>query len=99
MNPITGWITAGAFLIMFCGVFYGYIVKARNDKEEKKRLEEELSKKQELITELYKHSDEITKIRKTQSQIDQKINEAKTDEEISNIISGILAANNDRVRK
>lgn len=99
MNSITGWLTAAAFLVMLCGVIYGYIVKSKKDKEEKKKLEEELTKKQELITELYKHSDEITKIKKDHAQIDQKINEAKTDEEISNIISGILAANNNRMRK
>ena len=64
-----------------------------------KAQKEEIEKQKEIVVEVYKHAEEVAKIKKDQSQVNQKINEAKTDEEISNIISGILAANNNRVRK
>jgi hypothetical protein len=46
-----------------------------------------------------KHTEEITKIKNEAEKISDKINGAKTDEEISDIVSAIISANNDRVQK
>ena len=51
------------------------------------------------IAYLMKHSEEITKIKNDAEKISDKINGAKTDEEISDIVSAIISANNDRVQK
>ena len=49
------------------------------------------------IAYLVKHAEEIQKIQKDADEISNKINGAKTDEEISDIVSAIISANNDRV--
>lgn len=49
------------------------------------------------IAYLVKHAEEIQKIQKDADEISDKINGAKTDEEISDIVSAIISANNDRV--
>ena len=67
--------------------------------DENKKLKEEVEKQKETVIELYKHAEDVAKIQKDKSQVNQKIKEAQTDEEIHNIIAGILAANNSRVRK
>lgn len=52
---------------------------------------------QSNIAYLVKHSEEIQKIQKEADAIDNKIKGAKTDEEISDIVSAIISANNDRL--
>ena len=78
-----------------------YVITTRTIKlqKEAKALKEEIVKQKEIVVEMYRYADELAMIKKDQSQVNQKINEAKTDEEISNIISGIIAANNNRMRK
>ena len=52
---------------------------------------------QSNIAYLVRHSEEIQKIQKEADAIDNKIKGAKTDEEISDIVSVIISANNDRL--
>lgn len=52
---------------------------------------------QSNIAYLVKHAEEIQKIQKDADEISNKIKGAKTDEEISDIVSAIISANNDRV--
>ena len=49
------------------------------------------------IAYLVKHAEEIQRIQKDADEISNKINGAKSDEEIVDIISAIISANNDRV--
>ena len=49
------------------------------------------------IAYLVKHAEEIQRIQKDADEISNKINGAKTDEEISDIVSAIISANNDRL--
>lgn len=49
------------------------------------------------IAYLMKNAEEINRIKKEADGISEKINGAKTDEEISDIVSAIISANNDRV--
>ena len=46
-----------------------------------------------------KNAEDVAKIKKEADKISDKINGAKTDEEISDIVSAIISANNDRVQK
>ena len=46
---------------------------------------------------LVKHAEEIQKIQKEADEISNKIKGAKSDEEIVDIISAIISANNDRL--
>ena len=52
---------------------------------------------QQNIAYLMKHTEEITKIKNEAEKISEKINGAKSDEEISDIVGAIISANNDRL--
>ena len=54
--------------------------KAQN---ESKELKEELEKQKQTVVELYNHAEELAQIRQDKSDVNKKINEAKTSEEIN----------------
>lgn len=66
---------------------------------EKKRLEGELEQAKTNIAYLYRNAKEIAKIEKDEKKISEEIKNAKTDEEIFNVVNAVIAANNNRVRK
>ena len=92
-------ITLAVACVILALLIFVAASRCRSLIQQNKAQKEEIEKQKEIVVEVYKHAEEVAKIKKDQSQVNQKINEAKTDEEISNIISGILAANNNRVRK
>lgn len=61
-------------------------------------LEDEIKGLQSNITYLVNHLEEVARIKKQADEISEKINGAKTDEEVSDIIDAIINANNDRVQ-
>lgn len=71
----------------------------RKTQEENNELKEELEKQKATVVELYNHAEELAQIRQDKSDVNKKINEAKTSEEINAIISGLIHINNDRMRK
>lgn len=95
---MTIYVIFGITLLVLFFIIYIVSRICKKLQEENNQIRTELVKQQEIVVELYKYADEVAMIKKDQKQINQKINEAKTDEEISNIISGILAANNSRMR-
>ena len=70
--------------------------KLKNQIEAYKMETESLQKN---IAYLMKNAEDIAKIKKEADKISDKINGAKTDEEVSDIVSAIISANNDRVQK
>lgn len=60
-------------------------------------LEDEIKGLQSNITYLVNHIEEVSRIKNEADKISEKINGAKTDEEVANIISVIIDANNDRL--
>lgn len=99
MSSITGWLVAFAFFAILLAILYvgAKMVKSKN--KEISTLKSELEKQKQVSIELYKHSAEVSKIEKEKDETMQKISEAKTDEEVLDIINGIIDSNNDRVRK
>lgn len=71
----------------------------RSLQEEKTRLEVEFSKQKANVVYLYRNAQEIAKIAKDEKKVSEEIQNAKTDEEIYNVINTILDVNNSRVRK
>ena len=69
----------------------------KNTKQKLEGYQIENENLQQNIAYLVKHSEEINQIKKEADKISDKINGAKTDEEISDIVSAIISANNDRV--
>ena len=70
--------------------------KLKNQIEAYKTEAESLQKN---IAYLMKNAEDVAKIKKEADKISDKINGAKTNEEISDIVSAIISANNDRVQK
>ena len=70
--------------------------KLKNQIEAYKTETESLQKN---IAYLMKNAEDIAKIKKESDKIRDNINGAKTNEEISDIVSAIISANNDRVQK
>lgn len=71
----------------------------RDLQEEKNRLEMELSKQKSNMAYLVKHAHEIAEIEKDQDKIQEEIRNAKSDEEVADIINAIININNAGVRQ
>jgi predicted Holliday junction resolvase-like endonuclease len=70
-----------------------------NQVKETKKLKADLDAQQQNLITLYKHAQEIAEIEKNKNRTDQVIEEAKSDEEVIDIINTIININNGRVRK
>jgi predicted Holliday junction resolvase-like endonuclease len=81
------------FMILFACANAGIKLRKRIDE-----LEEDLIKKEESISYLYRHSEEITKIHNEKSEAEKEVENAKTDEEINAIVSSIVNANNSKLQ-
>ena len=98
MNTILTITITGLTVILILSAVVQELWK--RNKELKQKVEAfqiENEKLQQNIAYLMKHTEEITKIKKEADKISDKINGAKTDEEISDIVSAIISANNDRL--
>ena len=94
-------ITIILSLIILCLVlaFFFTIRVLKKQSDENKKLREEIENQQKNIIYLYKHAQEIAVIEKDRNKTDRDIQEAKTDEEVLDIINAIVAVNNTRVPK
>lgn len=88
-----------SFVIIAVFYLVAHFTRKQNEKlkSDNKALEEKLAKAQSEIAFLIKHIEEVQKIKNDESLIRNKIEGAKTDEEVADIVSVIIAANNDRV--
>ena len=71
----------------------------RELQDENLEIKAELENEKKTVVEAYKYAEELARIQKDKSDVNQKINEAKTSEEINEIINSIVAANNNKLRK
>lgn len=85
------------FLVMG-GIIYILFRKAQAEKKEIQILKNELNSARENVKQLTDYIRNSDKIRKEEKEIAEKIKEAKTDEEVHNIINSIIALNNSRVQ-
>ena len=91
-------ILAEAIIILILIVSIQSLFKRNRDTKQKlEGYQIENENLQQNIAYLVRHTEEIQRIKKEADKISDKINGAKTDEEISDIVSAIIAANNDRV--
>lgn len=99
MNPITPWLVCAALFIMLAFAVYVAIKTQKKNLDEIKRLEAELVKQKQNMAYLIKHTEEIATIEKSEDQVQEEIRNAKSDEEVADIINAIININNARVRK
>jgi predicted Holliday junction resolvase-like endonuclease len=86
-------VIAILFLIIF-----GCANAGMNDKRKIKELETQLAEQKKNVNYLMNHLEEILKIKADEKTVSEKIEGAKTDEEIADIVSAIVSANNNRVQ-
>ena len=87
-----------AIVVTLGGVVYTLEKRLKAKKKENAELNNRLQSARINIEQLSKYIDDVLEIKKDEKSISQKIKEAENDEEVYNIIAGIIADNNDRVQ-
>ena len=98
MNPITPWLACFALLVILVFVAYVAIKSLKAKTDEIKRLNGELQKQKQNMAYLVKHAKEIAKIETEEHKVQEEIQNAKTDEEVADIINAIVNINNAKLR-
>ena len=98
MNTITIILVMVAIIVTMGGVIYALIKDRKSQKKEIQELKNEIISARENVRQLSEYIKNSDKIRKEEKEIAEKIKEAKTDEEVHNIINDIIALNNARVQ-
>ena len=98
MNTLTIVLVMLAIIVIMGGVIYALIKDRIKQKKEIQELKNEINSARENVKQLTDFIRNSDKIRKEEKQIAEKIKEAKTDEEVLNIINDIIALNNSRVQ-
>lgn len=92
--PLTFIITIGILAVIIIAM----AKVCRGLQEENTKLKDETTQQKVTIVEMYHHAEELAQIQQDKSDVNKKINEAKTDEEITGIINSIIHINNDKLR-
>jgi biopolymer transport protein ExbB/TolQ len=98
MNTATIILVMLAIIVTMGAVIYALIRDRKAQKKEIQELKNEIISARENVKQLSDFIKNSDKIRKEEKQIAEKIKEAKTDEEVHNIINDIIALNNSRVQ-
>jgi uncharacterized protein HemX len=98
MNTLTIILVMLAIIVTMGGVIYALIRDRKAQKKEIQELKSEINSARENVKQLSEYIKNSDKIRKEEKEIAEKIKEAKTDEEVHNIINDIIALNNNRVQ-
>ena len=98
MNTLTIILVMLVIIVIMGGVIYALIKARIKQKKEMQELKNEINSARENVKQLTDFIRNSDKIRKEEKQIAEKIKEAKTDEEVHNIINDIIALNNSRVQ-
>lgn len=99
MNPITPWLVCAALFLMLAFAVYAAIKTFQKKTQEIKHLEGEVQKQKENMAYLVKHAQELAEIEKDQDKIQEEIQNAKSDEEVADIINAIININNSKLRQ
>lgn len=98
MNTLTIILVMVAIIVTMGAVIYSLIKTIQAKKKEIAELKTEINSAHENVKQLTDYIRNCDKIRKEEKEIAGKIKEAKTDEEVHNIINDIIALNNNRVQ-
>ena len=84
--------------VVLCSVIYVLVRKLNQNADENKRLKGDIAFLKKNLAYVVNHQDEITKIRNEQQKVKNQLENAKNDEEIADIIAGVIAVNNARMQ-
>lgn len=86
-----------AIILCLIAVIFIIISVLKKQVSKNKKLEEELKSQQQNTIYLFKHAQEISEITSEANKLEGKINNAKTDEEIIDVINSVISNNNSKL--
>ena len=98
MNTLTIVLAVATILLILVACIHTLWTRNKIQKNKIEILEDEIKGLKSNLAYLVKHLEEVTRIKNEADRISDKINGAKTDEEVADIVSVIISANNDRVQ-
>ena len=98
MSFVTVALILIAIIAIMGGVIFALIRDIKSLKKENAETKNRLESARVNIEHLSKYIDDLLKIKSDEKSVSQKIKEAKSDEEVFNIIADIVGANNNRVQ-
>lgn len=98
MNTLTIILVMVAIIVTMGGIIYVLIKDLQAQKKENQNLNNRLESARINIEQLSAFVDKLLEIKTDEKSVSQKIKEAKSDEEVFNIITDIVGANNNRVQ-
>ena len=98
MSKITFYLTILACFVTMIGIITALIRDIKKLKDENKQLNCKLYTARNNVEQLTNYIKSADRVRKEEKKIAEEIKDAKTDEEVHNIISSIIALNNSRVQ-
>ena len=98
MNTLTIVLAVAVVILILVACIHTLWTRNKMQKNKIEVLEDEIKSLKSDIAYLVKHLEEISRIKNEADKISDKINGAKTDEEVADIVSVIISANNDRVQ-
>lgn len=99
MNTFTIVLTVAVIFLIMASVIYSLFQKLKEHKNIVKDLEKELEKAQKNVVYLVNHAEELQQIKINEQELENQLGEAQDDEEVYNIVNGIIDANNSIVQK
>ena len=99
MNTFSIVLTIAVVFLIMASVIYSLFQKLKEHKNVIKDLEKELDKAQKNVVYLVNHAEELQEIKINEQKLEEQLGEAQDDEEVYNIVNGIIDANNSIVQK
>lgn len=91
---MTGYVIAGIIILILVIVLYFTALVCKQLQAENFQLKEKTEAQQKTIADLLRHAEEVSRISQDKGKVQEKIENAKTDEELVNIANAIIDANN-----
>lgn len=98
MNTLTIILTMIAIIVMMGGVIFTLLKDRKLKKKETEKLQDKLTSALANLNSMRDYIQKILAIKSDTKTNVEKIKEAKTDEEVINILANIISANNNRVQ-
>lgn len=98
MNKVTFYLLILACFVTMIGIITALIRDIKKLKEENRQLNFRLDTSRNNVEQLTNYIKSADRVRKEEKKIAEEIKDAKTDEEVHNIISNIISLNNSRVQ-
>lgn len=97
MTKVYFYLALAAVIALLVAAVFVLAKTVRKKNREIKELSESVKRQNRSIGFLLKHSSELAEINRRKDELIKKIQESKSDEEVADIVSGIIELNNGRL--